>query len=331
MKYSIEKFNDKIDFISVSNEKGLDVIFSNFGAGVYSLRFNKAPMILEFQNKEDWLYAQGYYGKTLGRVCGRLKCQGELDGIKYNLKEKVANHCLHGGDLNSLSYRPFKYSVKEYKNKICVSFLIKLKNLENGFLNKANIKVVYEVYENNNFKVKYLGTTDKVTLMNLTNHFYFNFNSSNTINDYYLKINADKCSVIDDDTFIIGYNNVPDILNFTKATKLKARLDKIEKELNVKTIDHTYLFNEVNSKIPQIVFKNKEFKVSVYTSYPACNFYGEIFGKPLKIVGIEDDNLKRRSLAIEPQLVNYDFDSIILRKDQKFNHFILYKFKDLRK
>ena len=329
MKYSISNYNDDIVFIEVSNDDKLSAVFSNFGAGVFRLRYNNSPIILEIEDKEKWLYCPQYYGKTLARVAGRIKCEGEIDGEPYNLMNNAANFCLHGGDLKSLSFKPWKYEVKEYKNHIDVIFSIKSKNKENGFPGDAKIKVIYQLFNNNNFKILHKGTTSTKTLMNISNHNYYNLFNSKDVSDYVLKINSHKYGEMNDSLLILDTKDVPWYLNFERATKLNARLKYLEDKTEIKTIDNTFLFNEVIKNKPQVVLKNKVAKLSLYTDYPCLNIFCDNYHEPIKFSQFSELDSGRRALALEPQLYDLDHDSLVLRKGEKYNHFILIKIKEL--
>jgi len=332
MKFKVETYKDNIVFITVENENKLKAVFSNYGAGMYSLKYDELPLILEIEDKEVWLNHPNYYGKTLGRVCGRIPCNGEINGVKYRLDETMANYCLHGGTTDSLSFKSWTYEIKEFKSKINVIFMISSKNKENGFPGNAKIKVIYEIYKNNNnLKCIYKASTSNSTLVNLSNHNYYNFFNSKDVSDYSLKVASSKYGVIDQTTFIIGTERVPWYLDFARAAKLDNRLTYLENKTWIKTIDNTFLFDEVNPKKPQVVFKSPEFKLTLYTSYPTLNIFCDNFHYLTKFTQFKEMDSGRRSLALEPQLYDFDLKSLRLNKGQKYNHFWLLKLKDLRK
>ena len=331
MENKISIYKDDIVFIEVSNGDKLSAEFSNFGAGVFKLRYDNMPLILEFEDKEKWLYCPQFYGKTLARVAGRIRCHGDIDGETYNLDETMAGYSLHGGEIHSLSFKPWKYEIKEFKNRTEVIFSISSRVGENGFPGNAKLKVIYQLFKNNNFKIVYKGSTSTKTLLNLSNHNYYNLFNSQDVSDYTLKVNASKYGVIDETTFITGVEDVPEYLDFNKASKLNPKLNYIEKKVFVKTIDHTLLFNDVVINKPQVILKNKDCKLSLYTDYPAINIFCDNFRTPIKFAQFDEVDTGRRALALEPQLFNYNIDSLKIRKGDKYKHFILLKIKDLRK
>jgi len=331
MKYNIENYKNGVVFINVFNDKNLSVVLSNYGAGMYALRYDEKPLILEIEDKDTWLEESSFYGKTLARVAGRIPVDGELDGLKYHLDETMADYCLHGGKMNSLSFKAWNYEIKECVNKTDVIFTITSKSKDCGFPGLVKLKVIYEIYaNNNNFKIIYKGSTPTATLLNMSNHAYYNFNNSKDVSDYSLKVAASKYGEMDQTSFIRETNRIPWYLDFNRATKLDSRLDYLERKTWVKTIDNTFLFDEVNPKKPQVILKNSDFKLTLFTSYPTLNIFCDNFHKPIKFKQFEEETNGRRALALEPQLYDLDLDSIKLRKSEKYNHFILLKIKDLR-
>lgn len=330
MEYKIEKYNDEVVFINVKNGNGLEVTLCNFGASTYNLLLNKKPMILSIEDKEYFLNSPNFYGKTLGRVAGRVLCDQDIDGVKYHLDETLGGYSLHGGNEKSLSFKAWNYVIKEFKNRLDVIFTIKCKNKENGFLGALNLKVIYEVYANkNDFKIIFKGSTPNASLLNLSNHIYWNFNLSKNVSDYTLKVNSEKYGVIDTTTFIRDTDKLPWYLDFNRATKLNPRLDYLEKKTWLKTIDNTFIFTDILKNKPQCILKNEDVRLSLYTDYPAMNIFVDNFRVPIKFVGIKNIEEPRRAIALEPQLYNYDIDNLKLRKGDKYSHFILYKFKEL--
>lgn len=328
MKVKIENYKDDIKFIEVSNSDKLKVVLSTYGAGVFSYRFNNKPLLLEFKDKEEWLNCPQFYGKTLGRVAGRLNVEGKLNGKKYLLKDTGDGLNLHSGLLKSISFRNWKFKIKELKNRVDVVFKITSRNNDSGFLGNCKMQVIYSIYENNNFKITHKAKTDNETFVSMSSHNYYNLNSLD-VSDYKMKINASKSAVMKEDLFIIGKEDIPEYLDYRKLSKLNKKVSYMEKNIFTKTIDHTFFFDEVNKKIPQCIVKNDQFKLSMYTTYPAMNIFLDNYGVSHKFNNFKEVDSKRRALALEPQLDITDLKSITLKKGEKYNHFILFKVKEL--
>ncbi len=323
-----EEFNTK--WVYVKNDANLSICFCSFGASVYSLDFYNEPVILKFVSKEDFLYSKGFHGKTLGRVAGRLLSPILIDNISYNLKlEKGFKYALHGGSDTSLSYKNFEVDVKTLSNKIKVIFSYVDKDLENGFPGKCKIKITYEVgLKNDEIKLIQEAIPNRKTLINLSNHMYFIFNNDLNLNKYYLKMNASKYAVVDETILIKDVAEVPEYLNFTNGENLKIKLEQVEEESFLKTIDNTFIFDETSNGEGKVILRNNKTQLTLTTSYPAMNIYVD---NTLNDLVFENSPIKtsRKAIALEPQLLVLNQENITFDKNKKYYFYIKYAFKKL--
>ena len=329
MTYNVEILENGIELVHVDNGLNLKATLCSYGAGVYEMSFKDKPVVLELASIEDYMHSSAFYGKTLGIVAGRLKKDGILDGQEYHLaSEGPVDYSLHGGRLNSLSFRTWKTTVRESAKKLSVIFSITTKKDDNGFPGKARVSVTYEFFKTKDVvRLLHKATTPSdATFVNLSNHMYFNFANSYDISDYYLKANCSKVATTDKTLLIDGVKEVSDVLDFRKSSKLNPRMDKIEKHDFKGTIDDTFLFDELPGKV---ILKSNEVTMTVVTDYPAMNVYVDNNMTPLKFKN-RDDFGKRRGIAIEPQRWLFDRESITLRKGEKYSHYIDYKFKETK-
>ena len=145
MTYNVETLENGIELVHVDNGLNLKATLCSYGAGVYEMSFKDKPVVLELASIEDYMHSSAFYGKTLGIVAGRLKKDGILDGHEYHLaSEGPVDYSLHGGRLNSLSFRTWKTTVRESAKKLSVIFSITTKKDDNGFPGKARVSVTYE-------------------------------------------------------------------------------------------------------------------------------------------------------------------------------------------
>ena len=96
--------------------------FSSLGAGVSSLSLDGKDLILTFEHDEDYLSASGFFGKTLGRIAGRIPSPFVLDGKEYEVKNSEDGISLHGGNKDSFSFLPFEGRVEEDEKEKRVIF-----------------------------------------------------------------------------------------------------------------------------------------------------------------------------------------------------------------
>jgi aldose 1-epimerase len=326
MNYQITPYDKKIVFIEVNNGLNLKMEFSNYGASVYSIYYNEEPLNLIIKDKEKFLNCNQFFGKTLGPVAGRMVCDGELNGEKYHLNEtnEGTNFSLHGGLMNSLSFKPWKYSVKDNKTAIKVIFSYKIKDGFNGFPGSSNIKVIYTISKTkNSFKIDFVGKAKTPAFLNLSNHIYWNFAKSKDLNDYYLKMNANTYGYLRDDLLIIGVDDVPAFLDFQRSKKIKGSADFIKKNLPIGTIDNSFLFD---GKKGNVCLKNKDYTLKLVTDLPAMNIYLDSSMTPVEFLN-RDDFVERRGIALEPQLFTFNTESMKLLPGQKYHYTINYTIK----
>lgn len=308
--------NRQVNFITLKNNRNLEIVFSNVGASIYSLKYEGKEMLLSPKNASDFASSKEFYGKTLGRVAGRIlsKYAGySLDNTEYNFT-------LHGGNDN-LSYKIFNYSLKKDSDKQVISFSYRSKHLECGFPGVLELKVYYILYdEEDKLKIEYEALSDQDTILNLSNHMYFNFSTPN-LNNYELYIPASRVLAFDEHLLPYGEMEVPKALDFRVKTKLKEKIDLLEK-LPTKTIDHTFIFDDACC----CSLENEEYKLTVNTSYEALNCYLNCTPKVVPYLFNEVET-RYRGLAIEPQHNNLNAAAISLKKGKIYNEFIIYSFE----
>ena len=316
----ITKYRDNIDFIEIKVNE-LTYTFCNYGASLYSLHFDNDPLIMEIKDKEVFLSNPQFYNKTLGVVAGRIPSHIELNNEEFHLKEDGDNpFSLHGGKLDSISYKVFKYKIKESLKSINLIFSISPRKGENGFPGKVNIKITYVLDKlTSKFKIKLEGNAKEDTLLNLSNHIYWNLNSEN-INDYSLKFNASNILDIESNLLPRGIINTPNYLNFHHKRKLKGVLDIVSKK-DIGTIDNTFIFdNDIN----KVELSNDKYIIKMKTDLDAMNIYADSSLTPIEFINNKDFK-ERRAIALEPQHNVYPYTNLILRKNEKDKHYIEYK------
>lgn len=325
MKYEIRDFSDS-SIISVDNELGLVIELSTYGAGVYGLRLNGKPLILTLADYDSYKHASQFFGKTLAVCAGRLKKDGLIEGKEYHLVPRGgANYSLHGGERDSLSFKNWKYRIKENNSKLIVSFSITTRRNYLGFPGKAKCVVNYEISKiTNSFRIVFSGKAiDEPTFINMSNHIYWNLDSFD-ISDYTLKMNCNKICSTDEFLQILGAREITRDYDFRRGTKLGPRLNGIEKEDFKKTIDDTFIFD---NSIGKIILKNDKYTVSYKTNYEAMNIFVDNTETPVKF-NTDYQYKTRRGIALEPQKYLLNYDKLIVRKGETDKYFIEIKVKE---
>ena len=175
------------EFILIENELGTKVTLGNVGASIFDIltkdkKGDLESIIYTPKSKEDFIKERSYLGKTIGRTGGRVSdSKFTLNGKEYRIPSNDKNG-LHGG-FDGISYKEFDFIKKDKDDYTEVKFSYLSKDLESGYPGDANIIVDYKLYKKENkLSVVYEANSNEDTLMNLSNHTYFNL-SGNSKND----------------------------------------------------------------------------------------------------------------------------------------------------
>jgi len=316
---------------------------TNYGARVVSLLVpdkngKMTDVVVGFDNVND--YTQGsdtYFGAIVGRYGNRIaKGKFELDGKEYTLPTNNGPNSLHGGDTG------FSRKVWDAQqlNDSTLQLTYVSKDGEEGYPGTLTAKVTYTVMGNQGLKIDYYATTDKKTVVNLTNHSYFNLNGegSGTINNHLMMINADKFTPVD--STLIPTGNLESVANtpldFRSPTAIGARInDTSSVQLKYgKGYDHNFVINPTNdslTKAAEVIGDQSGIVMDVYTDQPGMQFYGGNFmDGSHTIKGGKKDNY-RTAFCLEtqhyPDSPNHpDFPSTTLSPGEVYKTTTIYEF-----
>lgn len=272
--------------ITLTNKNGLQLKVSTFGATITQILVpdkNKIPVnvvvglndINDYRSKKYWNYALNL-GSTIGRFAGRIsKGFIKIDNIKYAIFNVNGVH-LHGG---ALGFDKKIWTVNDISsNSVTLSY--QSLHLEEGYPGKLHINLTFSITEANEVKLKYEANTDKPTVINLTNHSYFNLDGKGTILNHKLQINSDYILEVDKNLIPTGE------LVKVEQTKYDYReLSHID-NFSFNGLDDTFVSNKSSLKailesdytgIRMNVYSNQPATV-VYTppKFPELNFNGGV-------------------------------------------------------
>ena len=308
----------------IASSKSLLARFCPIGASLNYLSFNNIPLILSIDDVDEFISSDMFFGKILAPVAGRIPSTISINNKEYKLKEDEPGVSLHSGNTHSTSFQEYSYRIhnSDEGSKIIFNKTINNKPLPG----EIKLSITYFLpFQKDELIIYFDAETNKDTLVSLSNHVYFNFNTFD-INDYLLMINSSSIGKFYPKSKLIKkVEKIPDEYSFKEACRLKEKLDVIEQMNNL--LDNYYLFDEVNSSIPQIILENKQIKMEIFTSFEGCNVFVDSTKKPVHFS--HDENTltsTRRGIALECQNRNFPYSKIILKKDEKYHHFIKYKF-----
>ena len=281
----------KTELITLTNHNGMEVCLTNYGGRVVSSSVpdrNSKPtdVVLGYDNiaqYADTVKSPSDYGSTVGRYANRIKdAKLTVDGKEYKLKANDNANCLHGGGNSGWIHQI--YDVKE-KTDSSVVFAITAKDGENGFPGTVKATATYTVKSNNTLDIVFEATTDKETVVNMTNHCYFNLNGdlSKEGFDQVMYINADKFTP--SDKFYIPTGEIRNVagtpMDFRKPSVISEKYDTTFDQIkNATGYDHnwclnTYKDNKGDDKtVAASLYSPKTgIKLEVFTNEPGLQVY----------------------------------------------------------
>lgn len=220
-----------VEIYKITNDNGAFVELMTLGAGVHSINVpdrngNLGDVVLGFDDVNDYVNPDlGYQGLAVGRYANRIRdAKFSIDGVEYNTPKNQGTWTLHGGGRFSFNI----WNVKEVGDNF-VAFSFFSPDMQDGFPGNFTMTVKYTFSNENVLKIEYTVLSDKKTVANPTNHTYFNLSadSSKTIEDEYLQINADKFTETDDSQLPTGeLGPVKDtMMDFTSLHKIGDKID----------------------------------------------------------------------------------------------------------
>ena len=336
----IEKKVDSVSFITIDNENGLILVLSSFAASIFDIelidkRNNYESIVLTPSSLNDFYNNDGYYGKTIGRYSGRIdngKCK--INDNEYSLDINWNNiNSLHGG-FDSIAFKNFNYVINNNDEYVDVIFSYLEK--ENTLPGDVNYDIIYRIYSKTNcFTIFFNAISNKDTLINLTNHTYFNLsgNGKNTILDHSLQLNCDKYSKLNNNLITTSIEKVNKVMSFLKPHKIKKYInDSSLQDHTAKGYDHCYIKENKNSDVIAILKDRKSKRsLTITTSYPAIVVYTTNYPASFDFSTNHYKISKHHGICLEcqyiPNGINMEnVDKAIFKANDKYTHYISYHF-----
>ena len=332
--------NQQTDLYILQNSKGMKAAVTNYGGRLVSLLVpdkndKLTDVVVGFKTVKDYVNsAESYFGATIGRYGNRIaNGKFSLDGKQYNLFTNNGPNTLHGG---KKGYQAVVWNAKQLNDSM-LELTYLSKDGEEGFPGNLEVKVIYSLTSNNELKLDYEARTDKKTIVNLTNHAFFNLNGegSGTINNHLLRINADQYTPVD--STLIPTGKIEPVagtpFDFTKKVAIGEKVSMDNKQLkNGKGYDHNYVLKGTGMKHAATVTGDQSgIVMDVYTEEPGLQFYGGNFMQSKNTFkgGSKDDF--RTAFCLEtqhfPDSPNQpDFPTTVLESGQTYKTSSVYQF-----
>lgn len=340
------KFETTVDGKAVKlyvlkNKAGMEVCATNYGGRIVSVmvpdRNNQwRDVVLGHDSIADYIHIDGNFGALIGRYGNRIN-QGRftLDGVEYQLPQNNYGHCLHGGP------KGFHHSVwnATQPNDTTLELTLHSPDGEAGFPGNLDVKVVYTLTSDNALCLQYTATTDKPTVVNLTNHSYFNLsgNAANDVLNDTVQFDADAFTPIDSTFMTWGeirpVEGTP--FDFRAGKTVGQDIEADDEQLkNGLGYDHNMVLNtggDLSKVACRISDPTNGIVLRVYTTEPGIQFYTGNFldGKVKGKGGIAYP--RRGAICVEtqhypdsPNQPNYP--SVVLRPGETYSSTSIYKF-----
>src|ERR1700743_1063717 len=326
----------------LKNKNGMEAAITNYGGRLVALLVpDSAGKMIDVAvgigSVEGYVKStEPYYGATIGRYGNRIaKGHFTLDGKQYTLATNNPPNTLHGG---KKGYQDVVWDAKKINDQT-LELTYLSKDMEEGFPGNLSIKVIYTITDDNSFKCEYEATTDKTTVVNLTNHAYFNLNGegSGTILDHKVELKADNYTPVDSTLIPTGkietVKGTP--LDFTTPVAIGARINDANEQLkNGKGYDHNFVLNkhDISTPIATVKADKTGIVMEIYTEEPGLQFYRGNFMQGKKVMKYGDKDDYRTAFAMEtqhyPDSPNLpQFPSTVLKPGQVYKTQSIYKFK----
>ena len=333
---------DKKDvyLFKLSNSK-MDVAITNYGATIVSIEVpdkegNKKNVVTGFDNLYQYFEEHPYFGCIVGRFANRIAFgKFSIDRIEYHLPINNGSNHLHGG-INGFNKKLWKLEgIIQQENSVGVVFVYDSIHNEEGYPGNLTATVTYSLTNNNELVIDYKASTDKSTIINLTNHSYFNLTGfeEETIYNHHLKLYSSSYTVKNE-------NNVPTgeiavvkntFLDFSTTKKIGKHINQFASD---KGYDHNYV---LNNKSGDVVLAAELYEpqsgrlLKVFTDQPGVQVYTANWFDGSFIGSQHKPYLKHCSIALEtqafPDAPNHtNFPNTVLRPDDLYTTKTVYQF-----
>ncbi len=342
-KFHVMHDGKQVDLFTLKNENGMVVQITNYGGRVVSIivpdkKGNMADVCLGYDSAAGYFNGSGSMGATMGRVTNRISgAKFTLNDSVYHLTKNNGNNTIHGGK-KGFCFRVFDARQTDGQN-LELHYLSK--DGEEGFPGNLDFTVHFTLTDDNALKITYHATTDKPTVVNFTNHTYFNLagEGNGDILNQELLVNADDFTPIDQETLPTGeirpVAGTP--LDFRQLTRIGNRIDTDYEQLKIAHgIDHNFVLNKEEGEmgLAAILYDPLSGRMmEVFTTEPGIQIYtanwlsgkGPDVGKGGKPYG------PRSAICLEtqhfPDAPNRpEFPSVVLNPGEKFASTTVYKF-----
>ncbi len=339
---------EQVTLWTLTNAAGMEVKIMNYGGIVQSIRVpdrhgNFTNVALGFDNLGDYIEMNPYFGTITGRYANRI-ANGtfELEGETYTLPINNDPNTLHGGEQG---FDKFIWDTIPVQTDEGIGLQMSRVSPdgEQGFPGNLTVTVTYVLTENNELRIDYHATTDKTTVVNLTNHSYFNLagEGSGSIYDHELMLNADNYTPVDETLIPTGVIEpvAETPMDFRTNEEIGARIRNasLEQLLIGRGYDHNYVLNRPSPDDTSLIVAAQVYEpttgraMEVRTTEPGIQFYsgnfldGTLVG-PSGQMYRQGDGFALETQHFPDSPNQPDFPSTVLEPGQEYTSTTIYAF-----
>jgi len=335
------KEGTSVDLFTLRNSKGMEARICNYGGIVVSLKVpdrhgKMEDVVLGYDHLDGYLTNNPFFGCLVGRYGNRI-AGGKfvLEGKEYKLAVNNGPNALHGG-LKGFDKVAWEPSVRTSPEGASLQLKYLSKDGEEGYPGNLSVTATYTVTEDNGLRLDYTATTDKATVVNLTQHSYFNLAPRGNILDHVVTMPADKLTPTDSTLIPTGellpVAGTP--FDFRKPTAIGARINQDNEQLKFGSgYDQNWVINKAPNELglaARVVEPKTGRVLEVLTTEPAMQFYTANHLKDITGKGGWRYQ-PRDAFCMEPQHFpdspnHPNFPSTVLKPGEVYRNTIIYRF-----
>jgi aldose 1-epimerase len=340
-----------VEIYTLTNSRGMEVTVLTYGGILQSIkvpdrRGRLENVTLGYDNLDDYVNNNGpYFGAIIGRYGNRIGgASFELGGETFGLPANNGPNTLHGGNFG---FDKRVWTVEDTgsdSDSAWITLNYISADLEEGFPGELDTTVTYTLTNRNQIRMDYHATTSALTVVNLTNHAYWNLGGegSGTIMDHKLTLNASHYTPVDDT--LIPTGDIPSVegtpFDFTRSTAIGDRIREDDEQLRFgRGYDHNWVLDRDGDGLElaaELSDRDSGRVLSVFTTEPGIQFYSGNFLDGTNYGTSGRAYRQGDGLALETQ--HYpdspnkpDFPSTALQPDEEYNTTTIYEFSPLRR
>lgn len=284
--FGITTAGENVAKYTLENKNGIQVAIITYGGRIVSLRTsdkngNMENVVLGFNDLSQYEKENPYFGALIGRYGNRIaNGKFSLDGTEYSLAKNNGPNNLHGGE-EGFDSKVWESATEESADWVKLKLTYTSTDMEEGFPGNLKTTVTYTLHKDNSIDVLYEATTDKATIVNLTQHAYFNLSGdfSQSILDHRVEIDADKFVPVDNGLIPTGelksVDNTP--FDFREPKLIGKDIDSDNEQINLGGgYDHCFVLNNQSAGYRPVAIAYHPATgrtLEVLTNEPGMQFY----------------------------------------------------------